>query len=259
MLGYHTTHSCWQEEIMTIDLVFGLIALVLPAAMFFDYRLQKKAEANPLATYKINQRLSYTLMLLAPYAILFFSDNFWINILYLVPLFLYAALLAQLAYKKGWSPVGPAMVFVTFPGSVGVTVIIYYIFFHEGVLSPDVTQLANTGIANKEHTISLWPFYIYGLLLFTQLVYGLIERKKGAETNKSVDFLFIQVLAFNILPLFTQHYWWLMLAGVIMFFAIVQSVANRMKLSSRVGMRFVLIFFYMMAATASIVLYTILF
>lgn len=244
---------------MTIDIVIGLIALALPVVMFFDYLLRKKTEAKLLNSYDVNHRLSNNLILFAPYAILFFSDNFWINTLYLVPLFLYAILIMQLAYKKGWAPVGPAMVLITFPGTVVVTVIIYYIFFHEGVMSPEVAQLADTKIANKENTSPLWPFYIYGLLLFTQLVYGLIERKKGEKANQSVAFLFIQVLGFNILPLFTQQYWWLMLVGVIIFFAILLSVTNRIKLTSRGGIGFVLIFFYMMAATVSIVLYAILF
>ena len=244
---------------MTIDIVIGLIALALPVTMSLDCHFQKKAKANSLDTYDINHRLSDTLMLFAPYTILFFSENFWINTLYLIPLFLYAILIMQLAYKKGWSPVGPAMVLITFPGSVMVTVIIYYIFFHDGVMSPEVTQPTDTGIANEENSNPLWPFFIYGLLLFTQLVYGLAERKKGEEANKSANFLFLQVLGFNILPLFSQHYWWLMLAGAIMFFAIVQSVVNRMELTSRGGIGFVLIYSYMMAATASIVLYAILF
>ncbi len=243
---------------MTLYQTLLLLAAIFPLLIYSDYKEKHKADTDPDIEFDLNSRSSGFVLSFAPFLALFYTEHFWITLIYLIPLYLYFGLLMYIANKKQWCPFFVTDIAVYGSSGLMVTVIAYFIWFHEGVLSPQETEMVTVETKNMASVV--WPFYVMtGLFIVGFLINRLAPKKNRSEANSAFMMVAIQAISYPILALFTDYYWWTMLAGLVAYAVALPIILRALPDSSRGGIGFVLGYIYMMAATGSILLYAFLF
>ncbi len=243
---------------MTLYQTLLLLSAIFPLLIYTDYREKRKADSDQDSEFDLNSRNSGFVLSFAPFLALFYTEHFWITLLYLIPLYLYFGLLMYIANKKQWCPFFVTDIAIYGSSGLMVTIIGYFIWFHEGVLSPSETTVVS--VANEKAVIVVWPFYVMaGLFIAGFIVNKLASKKNRSEANAAFKILALQAIGYPVLPLFTDYYWWTMLAGLVAYVIALPIILRVLTDSSRGGIGFVLGYIYMMAATGSILLYAFLF
>jgi len=235
-----------------------LLAAIFPLLIYSDYQAKRKANNDPDIDFDLNTRNSSFLLSFTPFIALFYTEHFWLTLLYLVPLYLYFGILMFIANKKNWCPFFKFDIALYGSSGLIVTIIAYFIWFHEGLLSSPQTGVELT--INKDTTLTVWPFYVFAFLFVSAFfTHQLLPKKQRSESNVAFIVLVIQAISYPILALFTEYYWWSMLAGLVAYIISMPILLRPLTGSSRGGIGFVLSYIYMMAATGSILVYAFLF
>jgi len=245
---------------LTIYSALLLIAAIFPLFIYIDFRNKRAADNNPDIEFDYNGRGTTFVMMFSPFVTLFYTDFFWTALLYMVPLYVYFSVLMVIANKKSWCPFSKADLFIASSG-LTTTVLAYYIWFHKGILVPQTTALTTSSSHSSNNADpSIWPYYVFGILLATILISALYEKNSNSKKSGLASSLLAPVaVIFPLLPLFIESYWWGMLASLMSLILVMPIISKLLPISTRGGMSFVVSYIYMMAATLSIILYAILF
>ena len=243
---------------MTLYMTLLLAAALFPLLAYSDYKQKIKADNNPDIEFDYNHRATTLLMTFIPFSILFYTENFWINFLWLAPLYGYFWIIIYFTNKKPWSPFTAHD--ITLYGSSGFTgtILAYFIWFHKGSLAVDSTITATSKSANISS--SVWPYYVFASIVILMLLASYAGRKLKEKYSRAYELpLLLATLSFPILPLFIYHYWWGVLASIITYLILLNIAMQCMSDSARGGVGFAFSYIYMMALTLSIIIYAIWF
>lgn len=203
--------------------------------------------------YDENNRLGDILLMFLPFMALFYASEFWMALLYLVPVIMFGGFLQWVMYRFRYLNNGPTMVYFMGPGSCLLAILGYFLFFHHGWLSTGGEDIPALNHSQSEVSwLSFWPYAIYTVIFFSALTN---VNKPNSESTENL--VVIMLLSFNILPLFTNFYWWALSIGAASFFFFITFLMKRMEGSSRGAMGMVASYFYMMAAVGSVMAYAI--
>jgi len=254
---------------MALYLVIIILAFLAPLLMFQDKQARIKAESEPDGNYDPNGQVSSVIVGFAPFTLLFYTESFWLHTLYFIPLYLYFWVALVLISKERWFSGEATSVFFHGLGGFVLTVLGYYLFFHDGVLvEPEhvvtdtaeavmtVTDLQGTLVQSGD---AEWPFLIFAsLVLGTLVVRGsefLLKREPGLSSMLALA----SAIVLPILPLFTSNYWGGIISGFIALLVLLLSLFSGEKASSRAGVGFIYFYIYMMSFILSLIIYAFLF
>ncbi len=170
--------------------------------MYFDYREKIRIDNNP--DVEFNQKANYTsvVILCTPFSVLFYTEQFWFNFFHFVPLYLYFWILMSVAAKYSWYPYGSEAVRQQAGGSAFLTILLYFIFFNEGVMNEaqHVRQTAN-------NVYSTWPYYVAIGLIAAAMISYVVERLNQLNNAASTALIIVISGTYPLLPLFIDSYW----------------------------------------------------
>ncbi len=227
-------------------------AVLIPIFIGIDFVIKRMSKKNQEDEVNVDEHsLPDTFVYFLPFAALYYSEPFWLNLGMLAGVAVYGGLLLLIANRNNHLGGQIEMFVFRAMGSLIVTILGYYIFIHEGVLSDEAAvQEATT---SSDSWLSYWPYAVYALVIIPLL------SKPADENADATPKLIVAIIAFNTLPLFTDYFWWALLAGVIVFLSVSKVVIDRMDVTVKGGASFFLSYIYMMAAMASIIVYAVLF
>lgn len=232
---------------MSIFHAISVLWLSLPLLLAIDYFKRKRG-----GEYDINHRGPDNLVLLTPFVLLFYTDQFWHNLLvYLIPLYVYYALVFFIAKIMRWYQVMWSILAFHSFGALLLTVIGYFLFFHEGpaAIAAEVQEQS----AGKESSLmSYWAYFLAGFLALATLGLDL-----GKKSGVAATLILLLTGLFPILPFFMPNYW--LGLGILsaVYVTLCLSLASRAGTASGAYAAFV--YFYMLVATGSIVVRAIFF
>lgn len=222
---------------MNIIYLIIIFAVIYPFILFWDYKTLRNPETGE---YK-SRYISDSFVMFAPFAALYYHDFFWhALLLYFAPLNVYFFILAWLLDRKikNFPPV--EMIKVMGAGSFLLTIIIYYLFFHQGSLAETPTEVVRA-VDNP-----WWVWWPFAVIIIAGWITALINLEK---------LLMIVGVIFLIIPFFSHHPLWAMLLAAITYllscFAIAQKQGN--------GAYVAVFFFYMIAQIAALIIYAVFF
>jgi hypothetical protein len=234
---------------MTILHLTLILAAIYPLLLFWDYRTARNPETGE---YKA-QRISESLTLFAPFALLYYHEAFWHNLMfYFIPLYIYFLLLALVMQKKFKLASAFDMLLVVSGGSFMLSMIGYYIFFHQGAFAP-APEVVET-IEQTQTGLWIWWPLAAAILAAVSIVILLkiISEKMHAVLLFSLAFVLL------VLPFFSHHPYWAMLLSTVLFFYTAFAAAKQSG-SSGSGAYAALFFFYMLAQFFALMVYAFLF
>lgn len=232
---------------MTILHLTLILALVYPFLLFLDCRAIRKADKGNSPS----QRASDSLTLVTPFALLYYHEAFWHNLIfYFVPLYLYFLSLAWIAQRKFRLESACAMLLVLMGGNFMLAIIGYFIFFHEGSLAPE-KEVVETVVETPTSLWAWWP--IAAGVLSAVIARVILQYRKNTET-----LLLPLAPVFLILPFFSHHPYWAMLLNTVMFFYVL-GVAAQKSGSGGAGAYSAFFIFYLMAQFFALIVYAVLF
>lgn len=243
-----------RTQIMTemVSLYSILTAIACLLVLVDCYALRGKATGAEEVSHR-NERLS-DLVFLAPFAALFYTEYFWTSLIFTLPIILAVIATQWACHRKRWID-RPSELILLVPGSYLLTLIVYFIFFHDGFLAesnPTPEVIADRTAESSAFTwLGFWPYAIYafGFLL--------------AITRKSTDGICLSalllILAITILPFFTGHYWWSMLAGFGLLLFTGHRAFSILESGSAGAFSLVSGLFYMISAFGSVLAYAFLY
>ncbi|MFC6634141.1 hypothetical protein [Microbulbifer taiwanensis] len=232
-----------------ILLPIGLITILAVLAVAIDcYVTGRKTDDS--GTRSANSDRLSDLALFAPFLALFYTENFWTSLACTLSIILITATSQWFCHRKGWLN-APSELITLVPGSILLTVVIYFIFFHDGFAEATPHDLveANDG----EHTS--WTGYWVSALYFICFLLAAVPKKSDATFLS----LLLLIPAITILPFFTGHYFWFMLLGLLLLLISVHRGFKNLETGSGGALSAVGGYFYMLAAFASIAVYAILY
>jgi len=233
---------------MTILHLTLILAAIYPFLLAWDH---KKGKDPATGEYK-SRRISDSFTLFVPFAVLYYHEAFWHNLMfYFIPLYVYFLLLAWIAQKKFQLASAFDMLLIMSGGSFMLSIIGYYIFFHQGVLAPEpevveVTEQGQTG---------LWVWWPIVTAILSAVGGVILLKIMGGKSEK---LLFPVALILLVLPFFSHHPYWAMLLSTGLFFYFCITAAKQGD-STGAGAYFAFFFFYMMAQMATLIVYAIVF
>ncbi len=194
---------------MTILHLTLILAAIYPFLLFWDYRTARNPETSE---YKA-QRISESLTLFAPFALLYYHEAFWHNLMfYFIPLYIYFLLLALVMQKKFKLASAFDMLLVVSGGSFMLSMIGYYIFFHQGALAPEpeVVEI----IEHTQTGLWIWWPLVAAILaaISSVILLKIVSEKMHAVLLFSLAFVLL------VLPFFSHHPYWAMLLATGLFF-----------------------------------------
>ncbi|MCW8128695.1 hypothetical protein [Microbulbifer halophilus] len=210
-----------MPEIVSILPALAIAALLcLGVDCYATIRLTQSSENSTTSKGRLSDLIFFT-----PFIALYYHDEFWINLPFTLPLILITVATQGFAYKKGWLKASPEE-WTMIPGPYLLAIVGYFMFFREGILTTPSPSSTAPEISVEMETsgwVSFWP-YITGLSIFLFTI-----------TRKSTDGITLSLLLFTliitILPFFTDHYWWAMGAGLVLFLIAVQRMFRIRKRS----------------------------
>lgn len=233
---------------MTILYLTLILAAIYPFLLFWDIRTARDPETGE---YK-SQRIIDSFAMFAPFALLYYHDAFWHNLIfYFIPLYLYFLLLAWIAQKKFQLMSAFAMLSVVSGGSFMLSIIGYYIFFHQGTLAPE-PEVVKTIEQNQKGLWVWWP--ILAAILSALIVVALLKTMG----EKMATLLFPLAGVLLILPFFSHHPYWSMILGTGLFFYSAMVAAGQNG-TTGAGAYSALFFIYLMAQFFALIVYALLF
>lgn len=240
-----------------------VLVVIFPLFILADFKLKRTADRNPEIEFDYNERSTIFILSFTPFIALFYDEYFWKVILLLIPLYAYFGIFMYISNKKSWCPFRKVDLYLYASSGLITTILAYYIWFHDGLLVSKTTSTISATTASKlveNSPPSVWPYYVFGLLLTSILISTIYEKySRSDKPGSSSTLLTFAVIIFPLLPLFVQSYWWGMLAGLSSLLVVTPLVSSLLPGSIRGGMSFVLSYIFMMTATLSIILYAILF
>lgn len=235
---------------MVTDITLPLLITAIGSTLLLllDCRSSIKESPAAGATTGSNDRLS-DLALLSPFIALFYTDTFWTSLLFTVPLILVVLTMQSICYRKGWLSTPPEPLALA-PGVYLLAILGYFMFFHEGLAGPNAGS-ENIVERDRPSWIDYWPYAAY-LITFT-----------FTATRRSTDGICLSILflalANCILPFFTDHYWWAMLAGFVMLMLVLNRGLRHLGQDEGGALSMIGGYFYMLTAFGSVIVYAILY
>ena len=234
----------------------GVVALLILVSILGDYQQKIKSERDPNIELDPNNNFAGTVVMFTPFVALFYSDQFYLALLLMSALVLYGYVLVTLAKHYGLIGYGSEIIRTVGPGSIMLSVIGYYLFFHSGSLSNEITVQP----VKQDLALNFWPLYVYGglILLAAIMKWAANKSEKIVELNEMAVIVAIVIL--NILPFFTHFYWWAMLISFIVFIIIFITLMGVHKDPSVKGaFGFVVGYVFMLISGVNIAVYAIFF
>lgn len=212
--------------------------VIYPLLLIWDLRRRGDPDTG---RYK-SQPPSDSLVLFAPFLTLFYHDHFWgVLVYYFLPLQLYCFLVAYGLQRWKKNDGLRAMSVVNGTGSLMLTLIAYYLFFHEGSLSEDVAAAPNNPDAS--HWWSWWPF---ALIVLAGWLTAILNSEK---------LIWLLGLVFLVVPFFSHHPLWAMSLASLAFLLVCFALAERQGSGAYVAF----FIFYMLAQMGALIIYAVLF
>lgn len=222
---------------MSILIVVLIMAVLFSLALLWDIRTWYNPATNE---YKA-RRVSDSVIVFAPFSLLFYADHFWHNLIfYYAPFYAYCLLLALILKRWKKELVPTEMLLSSGVGGTFLVIIIYYLFFHEGSLAEAPTETVET--VNN----SWWVWWPFAGIILSAWITALINSEK---------LIWVLGLVLLILPYFSHHPLWAMLLTVFAMFWCCFSMAQKQGNSAYVAF----LMFYLLAQTGSVVVYAIFF
>ncbi|WP_250460117.1 hypothetical protein [Microbulbifer litoralis] len=235
-----------MPDIASLIPILSACALLALAIDCYATAKQAQGSGNPVSP---EGRLS-DFVFFTPFIALYYHDEFWLSLLFTLPLILVTVAAQAFLRQKSWLK-GPSEVWVMIPGPYLLTTIGYFMFFREGILAdpPPDPAIEISGKAGDSSWLDFWP-YAVGLALF------LLTIAARRTDSICLGHLFF-IPAITILPFFTDHYWWTMLSGFVLFLVCVHRMFKVMNSDHISAASIMSGYFYMMAAFGSLVVYAI--
>lgn len=222
---------------MPIPFLLLPLFILYPLLLIWDLRSRR----DPDTGEGESPVLSDSVVLFAPFLILFYHDHFWgVLIYYFLPLQLYCFLVAYGLQRWKKTDGLRQMAMINGTGSVMLTLIAYYLFFHQGALTEEVTATPNM---DATHWWSWWPFALI-------VVAGWLTAALNSE-----KLIWVLGVVFLVVPFFSHHPLWAMSLASLAFLLVCFSLAEQQGNSAYVAF----VFFYMLAQMAALIIYAVLF
>ena len=186
--------------------------------------------------------MSDSLVLFAPFSVLFFHDNFWPSLLfYAVPFYGYCMVIAYglWFWKKVNAPL--AMLKINGVGSFLLTVIGYYLFFHTGSLAEEPVVSERNWQAS-----GLWVWWPFAVIVIAGAITALLN---------SESVIWVLGIVLLVVPFFSHHPLWAMLFASVVCVMVCLSLAKQQGSGAYVA----LVYFYMLAQMAALIVYAVVF
>ncbi len=225
-----------------------ILAAIYPFLLFWDHRTARNPETGE---YKA-QRISDSFALFAPFALLYYHEAFWHNLIfYFIPLYVYFLLLAWVMQKKFKLASAFDMLLSLSVGSFMLVIIGYYIFFHQGVLAPE-DEVVKVVEPNQ---MGLWIWWPIAAAILSVVMGSVLLKVIGEKAEK---LLFYVAFILLILPFFSHHPYWAMLLSTGLFFCFCLFAAKQGD-STGSGAYAALFYFYLLAQMMALIVYAIFF
>lgn len=222
---------------MTLIYLIIILAVVYPFLLFWDFKTMRDPETGD---YK-SHFLSDSLALFAPFAALLYHENYWqVLLFYFVPLHLYFVGLAWLLKRKFVEFPSFEMISTVASGSFILSIIAYYLFFHQGAMAEAPKEVVQT----IDHP--WWIWWPFAGIVLSAWITALINSEK---------LIWALGMVLLILPYFSHHPLWAMLSTVVAMFWCCFSMAQKQGNSAYVAF----LMFYLLAQVGSLIVYAIFF
>lgn len=223
---------------MPIPFLLLPLFILYPLLLVWDLR----SMGDPDSGNQKPHSLSDSLVLFAPFLALFYHDHFWsVLVCYFLPFQLYCFLVAYGLRRWKETDALRQMSAINGIGSLMLTLITYYLFFHEGALTEDVVTTPNNEDAN--HWWSWWPFALI-------VVAGWLTAALNSE-----KLIWVLGVVFLVVPFFSHHPLWAMALASLAFLLVCFSLAEQQGNGAYVAF----VFFYMLAQMGALIIYAVLF
>jgi len=240
-----------------MDLYIWLIifAALFPFIVRLDYKEKQKADADPDKSYDYNRQLLSMVLVFMPYSLLFYTDDFWNNILLYIPLYLYCLGFLYFTYCKKWFEVPPGLAAFNSLGQFLLVVIAYYLFFHDGVFSePEVVPELTHRLVNNDEV--WWPYGVFAGIWLASVVFVFLARLGRFYQDASMLLIWAALFGLPLLPFFMTSYWGGMLAGLVGVISLLYICSRHEGFGSA---SFALLYFYILTAFGSMTVYAFLY
>ena len=149
-------------------------------------------------------------------------------------------------------------------GSLVLLIVLYFLFYHEGVLTEDTLVKSSVdNIVLSENSIaenqSMWPYITYAILILVYFSAYVLQGLRPKAKELLSLFNFIMAVVFPLLAMFTAYFWWLLLISSIVNIVLMQLTTSGQEESVKGGFGFVAVYFMMMSVMGSIMIYAFLF
>jgi hypothetical protein len=222
---------------MPIPVLLIPLFILFPLLLIWDVHRMRDPDTGE---YK-SRGLSDSLVLFAPFLVLFYHDNFWgVLVYYFVPLQLYCLLIVSGVQRWKKTDVLLEMSVVNGAGSLILTVIAYYLFFHEGALTQEPGPTPDVDTAN------VWSWWPFALIVLASWLTAILNSGK---------IVWVLAAAVLVVPFFSHHPLWAMSLASLAFMLVCFSLAQRQKNGAYVAFFFI----YMLAQMGALIIYAVLF
>lgn len=223
---------------MPIPFLLLPLFILYPLLLLWDLR----SMGDPDSGNHKSQSLSDSVVLFAPFLVLFYHDHFWgVLVCYFLPFQLYCFLVAYALRRWKKTDALREMSVINGVGSLMLVLIAYYLFFHEGALTEEVVAEPNKVDVN--HWWSWWPFV---LIVLAGWLTAVLNSEK---------LIWILGVIFLVVPFFSHHPLWAMALASLAFLLVCFSLAERQGNGAYVA----LVYFYMLAQMAALIIYAVFF
>ena len=204
---------------MSLYMLLIIIGCAATLALYMDSKAEIALHNNtgsdrPADTSGMTSLTAITT--LTPFLILFYNDNFWASLFYLIPLYIYIFLLLYITEKINFYKPNQKTLkkLYSFPTGIIFTIIIYYIFFYTYPIESGQVLVTAAPVIPKKTIWPIWPYYFYMVMVSTYAIATIVDWVNKNDTQySSILLLDIFTISTPFIPLFTSHYWWALLLG----------------------------------------------
>lgn len=233
-----------------LNLLMFVFASLAPALVIFDSLNARKEETIPNTAGQSPGELSNSLLFVPPLFSTLYPDDFWQAIAFLASFSLLTASLRAILHKAGWLRQSVEYIYLL-PGSCLISIVIYFIFYHDGQMHDASIDSFKTGTVTPWSPDKSWPWVIY----MAGNLFAITRKDSGGISSA----ILAVILLFNFLPFFTGYFWISMIAGFSVFSVIVQRLSSRLEDSVRGSFVFVSTIAYLTATFLSVFVYAVLY
>lgn len=202
---------------MSFNLMMMAVFLVIPIIIYSDYK----------SVDSIKKQNSEFILAVTPLLAFFYCAQFFYALLILMLLVIYGIALKVVAHKYRWVKFDLELMKSYSFGSVGLALLGYGLYklvayLRSLFVSVEFSAMAKPEVwFNKTNTIitglNHWPYLTYVALILVMLLATLFDRlpKRQEKDEFSVFFVLFLIPASLVLPWFSDHFWWFLLATFI--------------------------------------------